>query len=94
MRWRDVASHLQAGGHTARLTPHPLRPFGEPVSVCSRAAAALPRTFIRTSTQSLLYAELMWRAREAGWSCRDLEGGHYPMFTQPRRLAAALAELA
>jgi pimeloyl-ACP methyl ester carboxylesterase len=79
---------------TARLTPHPLRPFGEPVSVCSRAAATLPRTFIRTSTQSVLYSEVMERARKAGWSCRDLDGGHYPMFTQPQRLAAALAELA
>ncbi len=78
----------------ARLTPHPLRPFGEPVSVCSQAAATLPRAFIRTSTQSVLYAELMGRARKAGWSCRDLEGGHYPMFTQPQRLAAALAEVA
>jgi pimeloyl-ACP methyl ester carboxylesterase len=79
---------------TARLTPHPLRPFDDPVSVRSRAAAALPRTFIRTSTQSVLYSEIMERARKAGWSCRDLEGGHYPMFTQPQRLAAALAELA
>jgi pimeloyl-ACP methyl ester carboxylesterase len=76
---------------TARLTPHPLRPFDEPVSVRSRAAAALPRTFIRTSTQSVLYSEIMERARKAGWSCRDLEGGHYPMFTQPQRLAAELA---
>jgi hypothetical protein len=79
---------------TACLTPHPLRSCGAPVSVRSRAAAALPRTFIRTSTQSALYADLMERARKAGWSCRDLEGGHYPMFTQPQRLAAALADLA
>jgi pimeloyl-ACP methyl ester carboxylesterase len=77
----------------AHLTPHPLRPFGEPVSVRSQAAAALPRTFIRTSTQSVLYGALMERARQAGWSCRDLEGGHYPMFTEPQRVAAALAEL-
>jgi len=77
----------------ARLTPHPLRPLGEPVRLRSRAAAALPRTFIRTSTQSMLYAELMERARKAGWSCRDLAGGHYPMFTEPKLVAAALAEL-
>jgi pimeloyl-ACP methyl ester carboxylesterase len=77
----------------ARLTPHPLRPFGEPVLVRSQAAAALPRTFIRTSTQSVLYAELMERVRQAGWSCRELKGGHYPMFTEPQRVAAALAEL-
>ncbi len=79
---------------TSRLTPHPLRPFGEPVVVRSQAAAALPRTFIRTSVQSVLYAELLERARKAGWSCRDLRGGHYPMFTEPQLVAAALAELA
>jgi pimeloyl-ACP methyl ester carboxylesterase len=90
----DGLSDTLRGWVTARLTPHPLRPFGEPVSVRSQTAAALPRTFIRTSTQSALYADLMERARKAGWSCRDLEGGHYPMFTQPQRLAAALAELA
>jgi pimeloyl-ACP methyl ester carboxylesterase len=77
----------------ARLTPHPLRSFGEPVLFRSPAAAALPRTFIRTSTQSVLYGDLLERARKAGWSCRDLKGGHYPMFTEPQRVAAALAEL-
>lgn len=76
-----------------RLTPHPLRPFGEPVFVRSQAAAALPRTFIRTSRQSVLYADLMARARAAGWSCRELKGGHYPMFTEPQLVATALAEL-
>ena len=78
----------------AHLTPHPLRPFGEPVFVRSQAAAALPRVFIRTSTQSGLYGNLMERAREAGWLCRELKGGHYPMFTEPRLVATALAELA
>src|SRR4030095_7839302 len=34
--------------------PHPRRRLGDPVSVRSQAAAALPRTFIRTSTQSVL----------------------------------------
>jgi hypothetical protein len=42
----------------------------------------------------VLYADLMERAHTAGWLCRDFEGGHYPMFTEPQRLAAALAELA
>lgn len=78
----------------ARVTPHPLRSFGEPVLVGSQVAAALPRTFIRTSTQSVLYGRLMERARAEGWSCRDLKGGHYPMFTEPQLVADALAELA
>jgi hypothetical protein len=52
----------------------------------------LPRVFIQT-TQSDLYNGLMARAREAGWYCREIGGGHYPMFTQPEAVASALKEL-
>jgi pimeloyl-ACP methyl ester carboxylesterase len=76
-----------------RLTPHPLRCFEEPVQLGSTDTAALPRAFLRTSLQSPLYTNLIDRAREAGWYCRDLKGGHYPMFTEPQAVAAALAEL-
>jgi pimeloyl-ACP methyl ester carboxylesterase len=76
-----------------RLRPHPLRPFGEPVQLQSREAAALPRAFIQT-TLSDLYNGLMVRAREAGWYCRELSGGHYAMFTEQKAVASALNELA
>jgi len=77
-----------------RLTPHPLRCLEEPVRLRSSAAAGLKRAFVRSSARSALYAGLLERARAANWRCRDLEGGHYPMFTEPRAVAAALAELA
>jgi pimeloyl-ACP methyl ester carboxylesterase len=76
-----------------RLTPHPLRSFEEPVELRSKVAAALPRAFIRT-THSALYDRLLGRAREAGWHCCDLSGGHYAMLTEPQAIAAALTELA
>ena len=76
-----------------RLTPHPLRCFEDRVRLRSPAAAALPRAFIRTSPRSDLYARLMAHAREAGWYCRDLEGGHYAMLSEPKAVAAALHEL-
>jgi pimeloyl-ACP methyl ester carboxylesterase len=76
-----------------RLTPHPLRSFAEPVQLRSRAAAALPRAFIRTSMQSDLYGRLIDRAREAGWYCRELTGGHYAMLREPQAVASALSEL-
>lgn len=76
-----------------RLTPHPLRSFAEPVQLRSKSAGALARAFIRTSTQSVLYGRLLDRAREAGWHCRELGGGHYPMLTEPRAVAAALTAL-
>jgi pimeloyl-ACP methyl ester carboxylesterase len=76
-----------------RLTPHPLRAFDDPVDLRSAEAAALKRAFIRSSLQSTLYERLINRAREAGWYCRDLKGGHYPMLTEPHAVAAALTEL-
>jgi pimeloyl-ACP methyl ester carboxylesterase len=73
----------------ARLTPHPLRPFADPVSLSSTEAAALPRAFIQT-TQSDLYRNLVARARRAGWYCQEIGGGHYAMITEPKAVAAAL----
>jgi hypothetical protein len=76
-----------------RLTAHPLRAFDDRVQLRSSEAASLPRAFIRTSLQSPLYEGLMKGARDAGWHCRDLKGGHYPMFTEPHAVASALTEL-
>ena len=75
----------------ARLKPHPLRPFAEPVSLHSPEAAALPRAFIQT-TQSDLYRGLIARARQAGWHCQEMGGGHYAMITEPKAVAVALIE--
>jgi pimeloyl-ACP methyl ester carboxylesterase len=76
----------------ASLKPHPLRAFAQPVRLNSPQAAALPRGFIQT-TRSDLYRGLMARAREAGWRCREIGGGHYAMITEPKAVAAALNEL-
>jgi pimeloyl-ACP methyl ester carboxylesterase len=76
-----------------RLTAHPLLAFEERVRLSSKAAAALPRAFIRT-TRSPLYDALLARAQEAGWRCRELEGGHYAMLVEPRAVASAIAEAA
>jgi pimeloyl-ACP methyl ester carboxylesterase len=85
----------QLSGHplrewvTARLKPHPLRPFAEPVRLSSAEAAGLPRAFIQT-TESDLYRGLIARARQAGWYCQEIGGGHYAMITEPNAVAAAL----
>jgi pimeloyl-ACP methyl ester carboxylesterase len=77
----------------ARLTAHPLRSLEDRVTLRSKAAASLPRAFLCTSTKSALYGRLAARAREQGWYCRDLGGGHYPMFTNPRAVATALTSV-
>jgi pimeloyl-ACP methyl ester carboxylesterase len=73
----------------ARVKPHPLRPFAEPVRLSSAEAARLPRAFIQT-TQSDLYRGLIARACQAGWHCQEIGGGHYAMVTEPKAVAAAL----
>jgi pimeloyl-ACP methyl ester carboxylesterase len=75
-----------------RLKPHPLRPFAEAVRLSSPEAAALPRAFIQT-TQSDLYRGLIARARQEGWYCQEIGGGHYAMITEPKAVAAALSEI-
>jgi hypothetical protein len=75
-----------------RLKPHPLRPFSEPVRLSSPEAAALPRAFIQ-ATQSDLYRGLIARARDVGWYCKEIGGGHYAMITEPKAVAAALNEI-
>jgi len=87
-----LSDHLLRSWVEARLKPHPLRPFAEPVQLRSREAAALPRAFIQT-TQSNLYNDLIARAREAGWYSCEIRGGHYAMFTQPKIVASALTQL-
>ena len=87
-----LSEHPLCSWIAERLKPHPLRPFGERVHLYSPEAAALPRAFIQT-TQSDLYRGLIARARDAGWHCREISGGHYAMFTEPKAVASALNEL-
>jgi hypothetical protein len=77
---------------SARLKPHPLRPFAESVRLNSPEAAALPCAFIQT-TQSDLYRGLIARTRDASWYCNEISGGHYAMITEPKAVAAALNEV-
>jgi hypothetical protein len=43
--------------------------------------------------QSDLYGRLIDQARDVGWYCRELTGGHYAMLREPQAVAAALSEL-
>jgi len=77
-----------------RLTPHPLRCFEEAIRLCSQDAASLRRVFLRSSSKSELYGQLIEQACKAGWECRDLAGGHYSMLTEPQAVAKALIQVA
>jgi pimeloyl-ACP methyl ester carboxylesterase len=87
----SLSEHPLRDWVAARLKPHPLRPFAEPVRLSSPKAAALPRAFIQT-TQSDLYRGLIARAQDLDWYCKEIGGGHYAMITEPKAVATALNE--
>jgi len=61
---------------------------------CGRGdTARCPPIPIMQTTQSDLYNGLMARARQSGWHCCELSGGHYAMFTEPAAIGAALNDL-
>ena len=76
-----------------RLTAHPLKSLEQPVHCQSPVALRLPRAFLRTSDPTSHYQPGLERDRREGWYCRELMGGHYPMFTLPHVVAEALTDV-
>jgi pimeloyl-ACP methyl ester carboxylesterase len=79
----------------ARLTPHPLATYTEPVPAGGPASAALPRTFIHcTAGQTTpVFAPFAKRARADGWLVHELPTGHCAMLTLPNEVATLLLDL-
>jgi pimeloyl-ACP methyl ester carboxylesterase len=79
----------------ARLTPHPLRTYDEPVPHGNTASAALPRAYIHCTAgpTTARFAPFAHQARVNGWPVRELATGHDAMLTAPRALTEVLLEL-
>ncbi|MFE5029426.1 alpha/beta fold hydrolase [Streptomyces sp. NPDC056656] len=73
-------------------TPHPGASLSEP-AVLSRPLGELPATYIKCLLDgpepSDDVAELL---RGEGWRLREMDTGHWPMFSRPRELARILLE--
>jgi pimeloyl-ACP methyl ester carboxylesterase len=84
-----VSDPADAAWVNARLTPHPLRSFEEPVRLDNPAADALPRCYIScTVGQSDVMAATAARLRaNPRWRYVELATGHDAMITAPRELA-------
>lgn len=75
---------------SARLTPHPLLTYDQPIPAGDKAMAALPRAYILCTDS---FAHFAARARRDGWRVRELRTGHDAMLTEPRKLSELLQEL-
>jgi len=78
----------------ARMTPHPLRTYTEPVHIGNAKSLAIPRFYIHctgnpTTTPDLFLASAK-KARNHGWPVIELEAGHLAMLTHSHQLAEIL----
>jgi hypothetical protein len=71
------------------LRPTPLAVYAEPLPVPPGWPDA-PCGYLRFSP---VYESAAARARQMGWSCLELPGGHLQMLVQPTAVAEALIEL-
>jgi pimeloyl-ACP methyl ester carboxylesterase len=90
-----ITDPTMAAWVTARLTPHPLSTYAQPIPVGSPASAALPRAFIHcmAGPTTPRFAPFAQQARAAGWAVRELATGHNAMLTAPQPLVELLLEL-
>jgi pimeloyl-ACP methyl ester carboxylesterase len=81
---------------TARVTPHPMSTYTQPVPPGNAKSAALPRVFIHCTAgpTTPLFATFAAKARTSGWAVREIPSGHNAMLTAPHEVAELLIEAA
>jgi pimeloyl-ACP methyl ester carboxylesterase len=89
-----ITDPLLAQWVDARMTPHPLSTYIEPVPVGDARSMAIPGIFIHCtgnpdSTRDLFETSVS-KARARGWQVDELEAGHLAMLTAPRQVAEIL----
>jgi pimeloyl-ACP methyl ester carboxylesterase len=81
----------------ARMTPHPLATFSQPLRLANPKAAALPRTFLfctEGKDEGWTLTQIAARLRTApGWRYRDVAADHNGPLTAPVVVSEALVAL-
>jgi pimeloyl-ACP methyl ester carboxylesterase len=80
----------------ARITPHPMSTYMEPVPRGDGRGEHLPRSYITCTEGPLtsLLGTFADKARAAGWPVREFASGHDVMLIDPEGVARLLLELA
>lgn len=78
----------------ARMTPHPLATYVEPVPAGNEKSAAITRTFIHCTEGPIshVFAPFAAKARANHWEVRELATGHNAMLTIPGFVADLLID--
>lgn len=79
-----------------KAVPHPLNTFKQPVNVRNPAAAALPTSYILCTQNGMddsILDTIRQLCEQREWELRELDTGHWPMVSMPRKLAHQLLEV-
>lgn len=78
----------------ARMTPHPLATYTEPVPTGTAKSAALPRVYVHCTGGSIthVFAPFAAEARANGWEVYEMATGHMAMLIAPHEVAELLLE--
>lgn len=90
-----IADPEMADWVKARMTPHPLATYTEPVPTGNAKSAALPRVFVHCTEGPIthVFAPFAEKAKAGDWEYRELATGHMAMLTTPQKVAELLLEL-
>ncbi|MCB0124191.1 MAG: alpha/beta fold hydrolase [Caldilineaceae bacterium] len=107
MAWAE--EQAQVSGEGWRIPPFPpdadrrtamlIKPGSQPLAVNNPVAARLPRTFVHFTAKAdddPLKPIMEWladRAKAKGWGYQELAVSHYPILTQPEKVAYLLLRL-
>ena len=93
--WLGITDPEMADWVKARMTPHPLTTYNQPVSAGNAKSATLPRVYIHCTAgpTTPVFAPFAAKARAGGWEVYEMATGHMAMLTAPREVADLLLEL-
>lgn len=87
-------SHPRYGWVKARLTPHPMKTWLDPLAIRNAGAAGVRRSYIHCVAPVLPQTNFPYLAAKAkasaSWRYAELQTGHDAMITAPRDLAKLL----
>jgi pimeloyl-ACP methyl ester carboxylesterase len=93
----QIADETDRAWILARMTPHPLAAFAQPVQLQNPAALALPRAYIFcTEGKGKEFSSVRYAAKyrsDPDWRYRELVANHMAPITEPRALAEAFLSL-
>jgi pimeloyl-ACP methyl ester carboxylesterase len=92
-----VTDTALVGWITARMTPHPVSTYTEPVPRGDARSRVPPRVFVKCTgnppTTPDVFGPFAESARAKGWEVHELAAGHLAMLTAPDDVATLLLEL-